>query len=232
MHLHRETEKLKKMLLTMSAQVEDALQRSIDAFLDRDREKAQDVIDDDVRIDIMELEVEEEALKILALYQPVAEDLRVITSVLKINNDLERLGDYASNIAKRAVFLADHAPIVIPPELGEMYRAATRMVRKSIDCLVQLDANAAAGVRDMDAEVDNYRQVIVDRVIRMMADQPSLVPEALQIFSVSIYLERMGDQATSIAEDVVYMVKGENIHHRRKVERMKERLQRRPAPPE
>ncbi len=212
-HLCHDMEKLRRHLLTMGVMVEEAVQKSIAGLHQRRPEISREVIDGDDRIDRMEVEVEEECLKMLALHQPVAEDLRFIAAVMKINNDLERMGDLAVNIGERAAFLATQPPITVPPELRAMADASMRMVRESLDAFVKRDTSAARKICQEDDEVDQSNREIVVILRRKMQSDPDSIERALHLFSVSRYLERIADHATNIAEDVVYMVEGEIIRH-------------------
>lgn len=212
-HLARDMEKLKKDLLTMGAMVEEAIYEAVTALRDRRPEVARDVIEGDDRIDRWEVEVEEECLKILALHQPVAKDLRFIASVMKINSDLERMGDLAVNIAERAAFLASLPPIPVPHQLGPMAEAAMRMARESLDAFVNCDSETARRICKADDEVDGYNREVIHELQELMERHPETIPRATHLFSVSRQLERIADHATNIAEDVVYMVEGEIIRH-------------------
>jgi phosphate transport system protein len=213
-HLHREMDRLRQHLLTMGGMVEEAVQKSIASLLQRRPEIAREVVDGDARIDRMEVEVEEECLKILALHQPVADDLRFTAAIMKINNDLERMGDLAVNIAERALFLAEHAPIPVPDELRAMTDATVRMVRESLDAFVNSDSQTARRILQEDEQVDQYNRDIIAMLRRTMEHDPGVIDRALHLFSVSKYLERIADHATNVGEDVVYMVEGDIIRHR------------------
>jgi phosphate transport system protein len=162
----------------------------------------------------MEVEVEEECLKILALYQPVAADLRFVVATLKINNDLERMGDLAKNIAKRAAFIAKADPIDVPIDFRTMAMQAQHMVKQSLDALVNADANLARQVRIEDDVVDDSRQRIRQQVLQGIRRSPEKTEYLLKFNSVSKHLERLADMATNVAEDVIYMVEGEIVRHR------------------
>jgi phosphate transport system protein len=164
-------------------------------------------------IDRAEVEVEEECLRLLALYQPVAEDLRFIAAVMKINNDMERMGDEASNIAGHALFLAGRDPIPVPPRLLDLWQVSLRMVRESLTAFVNADAGAARGICAEDDEADKYDREVISSLWRMIESDPHTVERAARLFSVSRALERIADHATNIAEDVVYMVEGKIIRH-------------------
>lgn len=212
-HLEIEIEKLNKRILTMGEVVVEAIQKSLRALQTRRAELAQEVIEGDRRIDSTEVEVEEECLKLLALYQPVAEDLRFICSVMKINNDMERMGDEAANIAKHAVFLSERDPIPTPLRLQDLSEVAMRMVRESLAAFVKGDAEAARRICAEDDEADQYNREVINTVWKMMSAEPETVERATRLFSVSRHLERIADHATNIAEDVVYMVEGRIIRH-------------------
>ena len=216
-HLQIEIEKLKKRLLAIGEIVVEAILKALTALQERQAEAAQEVIKGDRRIDRAEVAVEEECLKILALHQPVAEDLRFIAAVMKINNDLERMGDEAVNIAEHAVFLANSDPIALPPRLGDLTEAAMRMVRESLAAFVTGDAHAARLICAEDDIVDQYNREVINMVWKMMERDPKTIERATHLFSVSRHLERIADHATNIAEDVVYMVEGKIIRHRAEI---------------
>ena len=216
-HLQIEIEKLKKRLLAIGEIVVEAILKALTALQERQAEAAQEVIKGDRRIDRAEVAVEEECLKILALHQPVAEDLRFIAAVMKINNDLERMGDEAVNIAEHAVFLANSDPIALPPRLNDQTEAAMRMVRESLAAFVTGDAHAARLICAEDDIVDQYNREVINMVGRMMERDPKTIERAMHLFSVSRHLERIADHATNIAEDVVYMVEGKIIRHRAEI---------------
>ena len=213
-HFRTEIDGLKKKLLSLSAVVEESVRQAVRAVQERSTALAQQVIESDYQIDLTEVEVEEDCLKILALYQPVAGDLRFIVAVLKINNDLERIGDLAVNIAERAAFLAMKEPVDIPFDFPGMAEKAQAMLRKSLDALVNLDPALAREVCIADDEVDEinramYKQV-KDGIRRHLSDLTSLI----HLLNISCHLERIADLATNIAEDVIYMVEGQIIRHR------------------
>jgi len=213
-HIERQIENLKERILRLGTLVEEAISKSITALINRETALAQRVMANDVDIDAMEVEVEEECLKILALYQPVAADLRFVVAVLKINNDLERMGDLARNIAKRVTQLEGGDPYDLPPEIRMMATQAQEMVRQCLDAVVKRDPTLARQVREEDDIVDEARQRIQRRVLQGIKDQPENVENLLRINSVSKHIERIADMATNIAEDVVYMVEGDIVRHR------------------
>lgn len=212
-HLERQIEILKQKILYVGTLVEEAIARAISALINRDVPLAERVIASDSVIDRMEVDVEEECLKILALYQPVAADLRFVVAVLKINNDLERMGDLAKNIAKRVVFFGNE-PVELPVDFREMAIKAQSMVKDSLDALVEGDVALARQVRLEDDEVDQSRTRIRRQLLDAIKERPQYVESLLKLNSVSKHLERLADMATNVAEDVIYMVQGEIVRHR------------------
>jgi phosphate transport system protein len=213
-HIERQIDQLKEKILRVGTMVEEAISKSITALINRDVSLAQRVAASDEQIDRMEVEVEEECLKILALYQPVATDLRFVVAALKINNDLERMGDLAKNIAKRVAQLANGEPCELPPEIRTMAMQAQEMVKQSLDAVVRADPTLARQVREEDDAVDESRQQIRRKVLKGIKEHPENVENLLRVNSVSKHIERIADMATNIAEDVIYMVEGEIVRHR------------------
>ena len=212
-HLERELDRLKKKILALGAIVEERVRMAIKAMETRDRELAKKVIEADDEIDQIEVDVEEGCLKILALYQPVAIDLRFIVAVIKINNDLERIGDIAVNIAERAAFLATQGKLDIPFDFAGMAEKTQSMLKKSLDALVNMDSDLAWEVGAADDEVDAINRDMYLQVqdgIRKNIDRMECLIHLLQ---ASRHLERIADHATNIAEDVIYMIKGEIVRH-------------------
>jgi phosphate transport system protein len=212
-HLERDLDNLQKDLLTLAASVEEAIHKAIRALQTRDTALAEEVIDGDNEIDAEENHVEEECLKILALHQPVAVDLRRIAAALMINTDLERMADLAEDIAERAKALAQYPVIPIPPDLQRMTDLTSSMVRQALDAFVNLDLRLARVVCRLDDEVDRYNKSIIDELVRLMQASPDMVPPGLSLFSATRHLERIADHATNIAEDVIYLVTGGIIRH-------------------
>jgi phosphate transport system protein len=209
-----EIERLKKQILAMSAQVEEGLVLAVRSLQDRNEELANQVIRGDFDVDQMEVEVEEEALKILSLYQPVAIDLRFLTTVLKINNDLERIGDLATNIAKRAVKLCKDPGALVPEQMNEASGRARDMVRDSLNAFVQLDADLARSVCAADDRVDNLCRETRRKIEAEILADPSHLSSYLDMLLASRNIERIGDHATNIAEDIVYLIDAVIIRHR------------------
>jgi len=214
--LEREIESLKQQLLLLAGKVEANLRSSIRAVRDRDGELARQIVESDLEIDQMEVDLEEECLKILALHQPVTDDLRFIVAVLKINNDLERVGDLATNIAKYARKLADQPPFTIPFDFYGMAEKAAIMVKTSLDALVQKDRAAAEQVIEADDEIDRIHEEMFVRVEEEICSKPERVGLQLNFIGLSRSLERIADMATNIAEDVIYLIDGEIVRHQKK----------------
>lgn len=213
-HLVRDLEKLKCDLLTMGAMVEEATNMAIAAIVDRRPELSQEVIDGDVVIDEREVRIEEDCLKILALHQPVAADLRFVIVALKVNNDLERMGDLAVNIAERSAFLCKDGSLGLPVDFDRMVEDVRTMVRDSLDSLVNLDIEKSRRVLEIDDEVDRFNRAMFRGLHEIMHSDPSTIDRAVHTLSVSKHLERIADHATNIAEDVIFMVDGEVVRHR------------------
>ncbi|MCS6851491.1 MAG: phosphate signaling complex protein PhoU [Gemmataceae bacterium] len=213
-HLERDLDNLQRDIVSLASQVEETLYKAIRSLERREADLARQVIVGDAQIDEQENHIEEECLKILALHQPVAIDLRRIATVLKINTDLERMADLAVDIAERAVALHRLPLIPIPNDLQRMTDLATSMVRQSLDAFVHLDARLARRVIRLDDEVDRYNREIIDELVRLMQQSPEMVEAGLSLFSVTRHVERIADHATNIAEDVVYLVEGEIVRHR------------------
>jgi phosphate transport system protein len=217
-HVQRQIENLKQKILFVGTLVEEGIAKSISALMNRDRNLARTVIAEDDEIDRMEVDVEEEVLKTLALYQPVAADLRFVVAVLKINNDLERMGDLAKNIAKRVMFLTQCERVELPVEFRTMSAKTQAMVKQSLDALVNSDTALARKVREADDEVDHLRSEIQRHIEQQIVQSPKQTECLMRLTSVSRHLERLADMATNIAEDVIYMVDGEIVRHHRPTE--------------
>ena len=213
-HLQREIENLKKEILTVGAMAEQSVREATQAIEDRDEYLARAVIEKDVNLDQKEVEVEESCLKILALHQPVAIDLRFIIASLKINSDLERVGDLAVNIAERAMFLASQPQVNIEFDFNTMATKAQEMLKKSLDALVTLNAGLAREVCACDDEIDAMNRQMYLTVQDAINTYPDQVEALIHLLSASRHLERIADHATNIAEDVIYMIEGEIVRHR------------------
>lgn len=213
-HLHHSMDELKKNVLMLGSLVEESIESGAKALRDQDARLGAMVAADDDAIDDMELLIEDECLKLLALYQPVAEDLRFLCAVMKINNDLERLGDLAASMARRGGRIGQ----LLPPELVEQFdtmaREVIRMLRNVLQAFVERDPGAARLVVKYDDTVDGLHRNMIERVIAFMKLNPVHVEAGVHLVWVSRNLERIADHITNIAEDVVYMVEGETIRHR------------------
>jgi len=212
-HFRNEIERLRRKVLRLAAMVEEALQKAVKAATERNLGLATEVIDSDSAIDSYEIEVEEDCLKILALHQPVAADLRYVVAVLKINSDLERIADLAVNIAERARELAAWPGESAPFDLTSMLHATMKMVRQSVDALVKQDVDMAHGVMRDDDRVDEFHRAAFRSVQRQIQASSDRVEYYISLLSVSRNLERIADHATNIAEDVIYMIDGEIVRH-------------------
>jgi phosphate transport system protein len=212
--LQVDLDRLKRSLLTEASIVEESVLAAVKALQERDRLLAQQVIDDDTRVDDLEVDIEEDCLKILALHQPVASDLRLIVSVLKINNDLERIADLAVNVAERAAYLATQEPIEIPFALPLMVDKTTTMLKRALQALVKADSKQAYAVLDMDDEVDAINREAFQKVEQAIRDDLDHMERLIHLLSVARHLERVADLATNIAEDVIYLIEGEIVRHR------------------
>lgn len=214
-HLLREIDNLKKMILSLAALVEENLRQAVRAVAERDGAKALKVIDQDHEIDRTEVGVEEECLKVLALHQPVAHDLRFIVAILKINHDLERMGDLAVSIAERA---RDLSKLPRAPgkdfDLPAMAEQAQQKVARALDALINNNLILARQVWLSDDEIDQRNRDIFSEIEREIQQHPDRVQSLLCMMSVSRNLERIADHASSIAKDVIYMVEGEIVRHR------------------
>ncbi|MFO7783647.1 MAG: phosphate signaling complex protein PhoU [Thermodesulfobacteriota bacterium] len=212
-HLQKELERLKKRILSLGAMVEERVRMAARALEQRDPVTAEQIIATDYEIDELEVEVEEECLKILALHQPVAVDLRFLTAVVKINKDLERIGDEAVNIADCVAVISRKTPLDVSLGFGPMAEKAQSMFKKSLDALVNLDLDEAFRVLTLDDEVDQIYRSISHQVKDMIRRTPDRVECLINLLMISRYLERIADHATNIAEEVVYMIEGEIIRH-------------------
>jgi phosphate transport system protein len=212
-HFHDELSHVKVRLLTMSGEAEAALGLAVDALLERDPDKAHRVIVGDRVIDSMEVEIEEQCINLLALQQPMARDLRMLTSALKIANDLERVGDHAVNIAQSAERLTQSRPIAPEPEIIEMARLARDMLSDALEAFIRGDAAAGREVCLRDDKVDALHRSVFRILLTHMMEDPHMIGAGMELFLVSRNLERVADLATNIGEDVVFLVEGKSIKH-------------------
>ena len=213
-HLQRDIESLNTELLNISSMVEEMIDKATQALTDRRYDLAEEVVGSDEYVDKHEVHVEEECLKMLALHQPVAVDLRRIATVMKVNNDLERIADLAVSIAQRAQAMDEYPAFPIPQQLPRMVVLATQMVRGAMDAFVNMDNVAARRIISMDRTVDQHNREIIAELQTVMQQRPQLVPAALHCFSGVRHIERIADHATNICEDVIYLVEGDIVRHR------------------
>src|SRR5438477_4057305 len=212
-HLNRDLENVQRRVLSLASAVEQIVENSIRALFERDARLARALMESDTPIDLEENVIEEECLKILALHQPVAVDLRRVAAIVKINNDLERMADLAVNIAERALALAHGPEVQVPATFRQMTDLTNTMVRDSLDAFVKLDVALAKRVCRLDDQVDRCNREIIEEISRFMRELPENVDLGLHLFSAVRQLERIADHATNIAEDVVYLVEGKIIRH-------------------
>ena len=217
-HFQREIDKLKLQILEMSADVEEAVREAVRSIEERDPEKARAVLEHERTTNARDVNVEEECLKILALHQPVATDLRYLIAVLKINHDLERIGDLAVHIAEGSLILCGLPPVEIPDQLGEMAAKSQSMLKKVLDAFVNVDVTAAREIRVADAEVDALNRVLVTQLKAGITPNPSLLEPLLKLMHISRHLERIADHATNIAEDLIYLIEGRIVRHTEVIE--------------
>lgn len=214
MHLLRDLDELQRDLLALAGLVEESIHKATRSLQTRDLTLAREVIAADPRIDHEDNHINEECLKVLALHQPVARDLRRIAAAMMITTDLERMGDLAEEIAERAISLVNSPAFPIPDKLGRMADLATMMVRQALDSFVNHSQEQAERVLRMDDEVDRYNNEIIQELIQTMRSSPSLIEPGLSMFSATRHVERIADHATNIAEDVIYLISGEIVRHR------------------
>jgi phosphate transport system protein len=212
-HFHKELDKIKKMILSLGAMVEERVRLASQTIDNRQSDLARQIIESDYEVDEREVEIEEECLKIMALHQPVAIDLRFLIAVVKINSDLERIADETVNIAERVVTMAKQATSRFFFDYAPMAAKVEAMLKMSLDALVNMDVDSAFKVVMLDDEVDEihrqaYRQIRAD-----MKSQPEDIVYLMNLYLVSRHLERIGDHATNIAEEVIYLIEGEIVRH-------------------
>lgn len=217
-HLVRDLDSLHRLVLTMCAHVEDMIHASVETLHHPDYDRAREIVAQDDDIDTLDVEIEEECLKLLALHQPVAIDLRRITTVMKISAELERVADLGVSIAQRALGIISSPELTIPETLQEMSRRALDMLHQSIDAYVHLDVRLARTVCQLDEAVDALNREIIAELTLLMKNRPDLIEPAIHLFSAARQIERIADHATNIAEDVVYLVQGEIIRHRNRLQ--------------
>jgi phosphate transport system protein len=209
----QDVEKLKERILKMGAFVEDAIRKSIKALVERDRDLAISVIDGDAIVNNYDVEIEEECIRFIAIWQPTGSNLRLVTTAIKIITDLERMGDMAVDTCERAIEIMDEPPLKPYIDLPRMAEAAQKMLKDSLDAFVAQDADLAIQVCEADDFVDNLNQQIFNELLLYMLKDPKNISRAVRLTYIAKYVERIADHATNIAEMVVYMVKGKVIRH-------------------
>ncbi len=215
LHLHKEIKKTEKRILALSAMAEEAVRGAVKAFTHKDKKLAIQIIEHDKHIDAQEIDVEEECLKVLALHQPVAIDLRFIVTVLKINSDLERVGDHAVSIAKRAIQIAEFTgeTTASPFLFDELIETSIKLLKQSIDALINHDTALAYKILDSESSIGEHKAKIYEQYIEFTKANPELLEINSAYMFVSRYLERIAEHALNIAEDVIYMMNGEIVRH-------------------
>jgi len=213
LHFNRDMERLKARFVDLFALVDEALKKALKALNERNETLAEEVIRDDRRVDAAEVEVEEECLKILALHQPIAQDLRYLVSILKINRDLERVGDQAVAISHIVLHLRDCAVPEIP-ELKPLIQEVTQMMRWAFDAFLRLDVELARKVWSEDDRADDWFEQAIGRILSLIRANPARADRLLPLYSLVHILERVADHATNVAKDTLYSVLGEIVRHR------------------
>ncbi|MEI7752264.1 MAG: phosphate signaling complex protein PhoU [Candidatus Omnitrophota bacterium] len=212
-HLHEEFKALKGKLFQMGLMVEGVIEKAKEALLNRSEELAAEVFEDEKTINGLELEIDDKGHALFALAQPVAGDLRLLAMILKINTDLERMGDHAVNIAQRAQSLAGEPPLVIDFPLGAMADATQRMVRNAIDCFMNENVDLARRVLSSDDEIDDYNDSLYSAMMELMQKDAASVNRAMHLVMIGHNLERVADLANNIAEDTIYFKQGKEVRH-------------------
>jgi len=212
-HFDEELGDLKQKILHMGALVEDQVERAKKALIERDEVLAQQVIEDDRRVNTLDVEVDEFCLRLLALYQPTARDLRFVTTAMKISTELERISDLAENICERAIELNEEPQLKPYIDIPLMADRATTMVREALDAFVRGDSVLARHVLEEDDGVDELTEQLFRELLSFMIENPQTISRAIRLSFVSKYIERIADHATNVAELVVYLVEGKIIRH-------------------
>ena len=212
-HFREELDELQKQLLEMAGLVESAIHQSIDALVRRDEQAAKEVLWKEALINQKDLDIDEFATRLLALYQPMARDMRFLTAVIKMNGDLERMGDLAVNITQRALSLMHDVPVKPLVDIPRMANLAEAMVRNSLDALVKRDEALARSVLLSDDEVDRLRDAAYKELVAFMQEERTTIPRAVDLMFIAHNLERIADHATNIAEDVLFLMKGIDVRH-------------------
>lgn len=212
-HFHEELELVKEKTLKLGSLVETMVEQAVASLVDRDSRLAEEVIASDRKVDILDLEIEEDCLRLLALHQPAAKDLRFITTAMKITTDLERMADQAVNICERAIELNEEPQLKPYIDIPIMSQLSQKMMREALDAFVRKDAELARQVIPEDNKVDALKDQIFRELLTFMMEDPRTIPRATRLILVSRHLERVADHATNIAEMVVFLVEGKSIRH-------------------
>jgi len=212
-HFSIELEELHALLLQMGELVESSIRRSVQSLVERDKELAKAVMRDEPRVNQMQVEIDSKTTRLLALNQPVARDLRFLTATLKINTDLERMGDLAVNIAERAIALINLPAVKPLVDIPKMAALAQNMLLKSLEAFVRADADLAQSILPSDDEVDGLKDSVYQELVELMQRDPVTIPAAVDLIFVARNLERIADHATNIAEDVIFLAKGIDVRH-------------------
>ena len=213
-HFHQQLDDLKSKLLAMAALAQQASESAVEAYLQSDRGMCEYVQENEAAINLANREVDEMAYELLAKEQPMAIDLRFLLAVIKINGDLERIGDQSMSIAQRTIDLMEHKKVDLPVDIQSMGTFAGRMIRKAIQSLLDADAFVADAVIEMDDEIDRMNRIAHEDLIRVMQERPEVSLQALSAIIVARNLERIADHATGIATDVIFWVRGSDVRHR------------------
>ncbi|HUA20858.1 MAG TPA: phosphate signaling complex protein PhoU [Bryobacteraceae bacterium] len=216
-HFRQELDEMQHRLLEMAGLVESAVHQSVAALVERNEQAAKEVLWKEALINQKDIEIDEYATRLLALYQPMARDMRFLTAVIKINGDLERMGDLAVNITERALNLMREPPVRPLIDLPKMAALAEEMVRKSLDALVKRDEDMARSVLVSDDEVDRLKDTAYKELVAFMQEQSTTIPRAIDLMFIAHNLERIADHATNIAEDVLFLIKGIDVRHHAEV---------------
>jgi phosphate transport system protein len=212
-HFEEELQVLKNRLLSMGALVEDRVHRAVHALMERDLGEAELLAASDQEVNDLQIEIDDRCVKVLALQQPMATDLRLITSAIKINSDLERIGDQAVNIAESAIKVLTHSSVRPPADVRRIAEMAEHMTREALDSFVRKDVTLARAVILKDDEVDRLKDKLFGELLATMVADPNHIPDALSFILISRNLERIADHATNIAEDVIFLVEAKDIRH-------------------
>jgi phosphate transport system protein len=212
-HFQEELDSLKARLLEMGGLAEDRVRTAIDALVQRDPELVIQVLEGDAPINQLHIEIDSRCVKLIALHQPMAVDLRAILSAVKINTDLERVGDLAINIAEAGSRYLGHAPVKELVDIPKMAELAQSMLRDALDSFVRRDMALAQRVLDQDDELDTLKTMVFRELLTYMVNDPMTIEPAIDLILISRHLERIGDHATNIAEDVIFMVSAKDVRH-------------------